>query len=56
MKSLSARNTKGDLPYVLSLSVGIVYCDPSQPIPIENLLAEGDRLMYEAKKKKKVGI
>lgn len=52
-KSISARNTKGDLPYTLSLSIGIAYYAPEQAISIENLIAEGDRLMYEAKKNKK---
>jgi diguanylate cyclase (GGDEF)-like protein/PAS domain S-box-containing protein len=52
-KSISARNTKGDLPYTLSLSIGIAYCAPEQTTSIENLLAEGDRLMYEAKRNRK---
>jgi len=52
-KSISVRNEKGDLPYALSLSIGITYCAPEQTASIENLIAEGDRLMYEAKRNKR---
>lgn len=50
---LSDRNARGDLPYGVSLSIGITYYDHNRPETIEKLLARGDTLMYEEKKKRK---
>ena len=36
-------------PYELSLSTGTVVYDPQQPCSLEELMARGDQLMYEAK-------
>lgn len=50
----SGRNAKGDLPYALSLSVGVASYDPAHPVTIDKLLAQGDTLMYEEKRKRKI--
>lgn len=39
-------------PYLLSASVGTVFCDPGEPSDLETLLGQADRLMYEEKEKK----
>ena len=39
--------------YVLSLSVGITSYDPSSPVTLEELLSQGDKLMYGQKIRKK---
>jgi diguanylate cyclase (GGDEF)-like protein/PAS domain S-box-containing protein len=46
-------NAKKDRKYVLSVSVGITYYDPDQPITVEELLSQCDKLMYEEKSGKK---
>jgi diguanylate cyclase (GGDEF)-like protein len=38
--------------YNLSLSVGVAYFDPDHPCTVDELLAAGDRFMYEEKKRK----
>lgn len=45
-------NEKGELPYKLSLSLGIAHYDPDQPCSIDELLARADRMMYEQKRHK----
>jgi len=50
---LADRKARGDLPYVISLSVGIAYYDPEHPESIDKLLVHGDSLMYKVKQKKK---
>jgi diguanylate cyclase (GGDEF)-like protein/PAS domain S-box-containing protein len=49
----AGRNAQGDLPYALSLSVGVASYDPGHPETIDRLLAQGDKLMYEEKRKRK---
>ena len=39
--------------YVLSVSVGITYYDPDQPVTVEELLSRCDKLMYREKTGKK---
>ncbi len=51
-KSIQDHNAKENRSYKLSLSVGIAYYDPENPCSIEELLAQGDKLMYEQKKYK----
>jgi diguanylate cyclase (GGDEF)-like protein len=51
-KNLDAVNARRKRSYNLSLSVGVAYYDPAHPCSVEELLAAGDRLMYEEKKRK----
>jgi len=54
LKSNLARyNEKKDRTYVLSVSVGITYYDPDNPVTVEELLSRCDQLMYKAKTGKK---
>ncbi len=36
-------------PFKLSLSIGMVCCDPNTPSSIEELLAKADQIMYARK-------
>ncbi|MFZ2197767.1 MAG: GGDEF domain-containing protein, partial [Thermodesulfovibrionales bacterium] len=47
------RHNEKNSRYVLSLSVGITSYDPSSPVNLEELLSQGDKLMYEQKIRKK---
>jgi diguanylate cyclase (GGDEF)-like protein/PAS domain S-box-containing protein len=47
-------NLPGNLPYTLAVSVGMVYCDPEQPLNLDELIVQADRNMYEDKKMKGV--
>jgi diguanylate cyclase (GGDEF)-like protein len=51
-KSLEILNSRSNLGYKLSLSLGIASYDPEQPCSIEELLAQADKSMYERKKNK----
>ena len=51
-KSIQVYNTKVNRSYKLSLSAGIAYYDPENPCSVEELLAQGDKLMYEQKRYK----
>ncbi|MFB3895535.1 MAG: PAS domain S-box protein [bacterium] len=51
---LNALNTFGKRAYQLSLSIGIMRYDPNQPVSLETLVEQGDKLMYEQKRKKKL--
>jgi len=51
-KSLETRNTKTNHSYKISLSFGLAYYDPENPCSIDDLLAQGDKLMYEQKRHK----
>ncbi|MBS3948857.1 MAG: diguanylate cyclase [Dethiobacter sp.] len=52
-KNLDGHNTAAKNRYRLSLSAGIVYCDPGEePCSIEDLLKKADELMYESKRGK----
>ncbi|TNF54903.1 GGDEF domain-containing protein [bacterium] len=53
-KKLEAFNEKGEQSYKLSASVGIASFDPENPCSLDELLAKGDKLMYDNKNKKKV--
>ena len=50
-KNLDAVNARRKRGYNLSLSVGVAYYDPASPCSVDELLATGDRLMYEEKKR-----
>lgn len=53
-RSLEEFNQKSNRGYQIICSVGIVAFDPSRHQSIDDLLAEGDRLMYEQKQKKRI--
>ncbi|HWR96849.1 MAG TPA: diguanylate cyclase [Candidatus Methanoperedens sp.] len=52
-KNLDAFNAEGRLPYPLSVSVGVVPYDPAEPVPLEELLARADTMMYEQKRRRR---
>src|SRR4030043_106228 len=45
-------NAESNRSYKLSLSFGIAYYDPENPCSIDELLVQGDKLMYEQKRQK----
>lgn len=47
---IDARNRAADRRWTLEMSVGLTRWDPAHPRTIEELLAEGDALMYEQKR------
>ena len=51
-KNIQIHNAKLNRSYKLSLSVGIAYYDPKNPCSVDELLARGDKLMYEQKRHK----
>jgi diguanylate cyclase (GGDEF)-like protein len=51
--NLDLRNGKKDSRYSLSLSIGVAHYDPARPVTPEELLLQGDKLMYEQKIRKK---
>lgn len=53
LESVAAHNRKGERPYILSISLGIARYDPAHPCSVEELLARGDALMYQVKRRKK---
>jgi diguanylate cyclase (GGDEF)-like protein/PAS domain S-box-containing protein len=52
-KNLDFYNQKSIPGYTLSLSTGVVAYDPQHPVPIDRLLVQADRRMYEEKHDKK---
>ena len=52
-KNLDHHNATENRKYTLSISIGIAYYDTENPCSIDELLATGDRLMYEQKKMKR---
>ncbi len=50
--NLDISNSKKN-KYTLSLSIGIAHYDPQHPVTLEELLIQGDKLMYEQKIRKK---
>ncbi len=52
-KNLDHHNATENRDYMLSISIGIAYYDPGNPCSIDELLAAGDRMMYEHKKIKR---
>jgi two-component system cell cycle response regulator len=51
-KSIEIHNSEINRSYKLSLSFGIAYYDPENPCSIDELLVQGDKLMYEQKRHK----
>jgi diguanylate cyclase (GGDEF)-like protein len=54
-ENIAKYNEREDRAYDLSISMGIKGYDPENPLPLEELIAKADALMYEAKQKKKHG-
>jgi diguanylate cyclase (GGDEF)-like protein/PAS domain S-box-containing protein len=52
-RNLREYNAKKIHAYSLSLSIGITHYDPAHPVSVEDLLSQGDKLMYEQKLAKK---
>ncbi len=52
-KNIDAHNATASRNYTLSISIGMAYYDVEKPGSIDELLAAGDRLMYEQKKIKR---
>lgn len=52
-KSLQIYNSEKKREYKLSLSMGIAFYDPENPCSVEELLVQGDKLMYKHKQAKK---
>lgn len=50
--NLADFNEKKNLNYMLSISIGITHYDPAHPVSVEELLSQGDKLMYEQKLRK----
>ena len=55
-KAIDLHNSSGNRSYRLSMSAGAAFYDPSSPCSIEELLAEGDRSMYERKKNRQLRL
>lgn len=53
LKNLNDYNAKQSRPYKLLMSFGIAYYDPKNPCSVDELLAQGDKLMYRHKRLKK---
>lgn len=53
-KSFEIYNEERNCSYKLSLSVGTAYYDPERPCSIDELLIQGDKLMYERKRQTRV--
>lgn len=51
-RNIELHNAERQRGYAISASVGIACYNPGSPYTIDELLAEGDRLMYEDKRKK----
>lgn len=54
--SLERYNSRTSRGFTLSMSVGIAYYDPDNPCTVDELLAEGDRMMYRHKKTRRENI
>ncbi len=52
-QNIADENAKKNRGYDISLSVGTAYYDPASPCSIDELLAQGDKLMYENKRCKR---
>lgn len=53
-RNIELNNSDKARPYRLSLSFGIVEYNPDSPISIDELLSEGDKLMYQQKQRKRL--
>jgi diguanylate cyclase (GGDEF)-like protein len=48
-ENLERFNARGQQPYLLALSVGVSFYDPSHPESLDSLIASADQRMYEEK-------
>jgi two-component system cell cycle response regulator len=55
-KAIEIRNSKRNLDYQLSMSAGVAFYDPAKPCSIDELLAQGDKSMYERKRCKQTRL
>ncbi|MCX7795537.1 MAG: diguanylate cyclase [bacterium] len=53
-KLIEEHNKKDNRSFYISLSIGHIIHNPQEPVPLEDLLKEADKLMYEDKKRKKL--
>lgn len=53
-ENIAKYNARKEREYNLSLSFGVTEYDPETPVPLKELIAQADLLMYEAKQKKKI--
>lgn len=53
-RNVELNNAEKARPYRLSFSFGLVYYSPDTPISIDELLSEGDKLMYQQKNSKRL--
>jgi diguanylate cyclase (GGDEF)-like protein len=51
--NLQRHNASENRNYTLSISIGVAFYDPENPCSIDELLAAGDRMMYEQKRLKR---
>ena len=52
-ENIAKCNEREEREYDISLSIGITGYDQEKPLPLKDLIAKADALMYEAKQKKK---
>ena len=52
-ENLEVRNLQEKRKYRLYLSVGVAFCDSQHPRPLDNLIAQADKLMYDQKGERK---
>jgi len=53
-RNIELSNSEKARPYRLSLSFGIVDYSPDSPVSIDELLSQGDKLMYQQKQRKRL--
>jgi diguanylate cyclase (GGDEF)-like protein len=54
--AIESHNASGTLPYPLSVSVGVCQYDSDFANPLTEMLSEGDRRMYEEKRRSKANV
>jgi diguanylate cyclase (GGDEF)-like protein/PAS domain S-box-containing protein len=52
-RRIIAQNAKGDRPYKLRASLGVVYWAPAEKVTLPELIERADRRMYEAKRSRR---
>jgi len=52
-KAFAERNSSGDLPFELAVSIGMAHYDPASPCTLSELLSSADADMYRSKVKRK---
>ena len=55
-KTFQDYNIRNDHRYQICLSVGVAYFDPATPSPIDQLITQADKALYEIKQRKKIGV